>query len=157
MGVRGAHGVVQSPVLVGRASFLALVGERLADAAAAEGRLLFVAGEAGIGKTRLLSAAAQRADADGFAVVRAAAFPGDVQSLAGLLLDLASNLLPARDPVLSELGQSLTSRVRVISDAGGDAHHRRRVLVQDLTDLLVSAEPGTPVLMILEDRTGPTS
>jgi DNA-binding CsgD family transcriptional regulator/tetratricopeptide (TPR) repeat protein len=145
------QGVIQSPVLVGRDSFLALVEDRLADAAAGEGRLLFVAGEAGIGKTRLLSAVAQQADANGKAAVRAAAFPGDVQSLAGLLLDLASNLLPARDPVLSELGQSLTFRVRAIADAAGDAHHRRRVLVQDLTDLLVSAEPGTPVLMILED------
>ena len=144
-------GVIQSPVLVGRDSFLALVEDRLADAAAGEGRLLFVAGEAGIGKTRLLSAVAQQADASGFAAVRAAAFPGDVQSLAGLLLDLASNLLPARDKVLSELGQSLTSRVRAIADAAGDAHHRRRVLVQDLTDLLVPVEPGTPVLMILED------
>ena len=147
----GVHGVIQSPVLVGRDSFLTLVERRLADAAAGEGGLLFVAGEAGIGKTRLLSALAQRASANGFAAVRAAAFPGDVQSLAGLLLDLASNLLPARDPVLSELGRSLTSRVRGLADAAGDAHHRRRVLVQDLTDLLVSAEPGTPVLMILED------
>jgi len=147
----GAHGVIQSPVLVGRDSFLPLVERRLADAAAGEGGLVFIAGEAGIGKTRLLSAVAQGADANGFAAVRAAAFPGDVQSLAGLLLDLASNLLPARDPVLNELGRSLTSRVRGLADAAGDAHHRRRVLVQDLTDLLVSAEPGTPVLMILED------
>ena len=74
-----------------------------------------------------------------------------MQSLAGLLLDLAGNLLPAREPALSELGRSLTSRVRAISAAAGDAHHRRRVLVQDLADLLVTADPGTPVLIILED------
>ena len=74
-----------------------------------------------------------------------------MQSLAGLLLDLAGNLLPAREPALSELGRSLTSRVRAISDAAGDAHHRRRVLVQDLADLLVTADPGGPVLIILED------
>ena len=146
-----ARGSIQSPVLVGRDSFLALIEDRLAAAAAGEGRLLFVAGEAGIGKTRLLSAVARRADAGGFAVVRAAAFPDDVQSLAGLLLDLAGNLLPAREPALSELGRSLTSRVRAISAAAGDAHHRRRVLVQDLADLLVTADPGTPVLIILED------
>jgi DNA-binding CsgD family transcriptional regulator/tetratricopeptide (TPR) repeat protein len=146
-----ARGSVQSPVLVGRDSFLALVEDRLAAAAAGEGRLLFVAGEAGIGKTRLLSAVARRADAGGFAVVRAAAFPDDVQSLAGLLLDLAGNLLPVREPALSGLGRSLTSRVRAISAAAGDAHHRRRVLVQDLADLLVTADPGTPVLIILED------
>ena len=71
-----------------------------------------------------------------------------MQSLAGLLLDLAGNLLPAREPALSELGRSLTSRGRAIS---GDAHHGRRVLVQDLADLLVTADPGTPVLIILED------
>jgi ATP/maltotriose-dependent transcriptional regulator MalT len=146
-----ARGSIQSPVLVGRDSFLALIEDRLAAAAAGEGRLLFVAGEAGIGKTRLLSAVARRAGVDGFAVVRAAAFPDDVQSLAGLLLDLAGNLLPAREPALSELGRSLTSRVRAVSDATGDAHHRRRVLVQDLADLLVTADPGGPVLIILED------
>ena len=146
-----ARGSIQSPVLVGRDSFLALIEDRLAAAAAGEGRLLFVAGEAGIGKTRLLSAVARQAGADGFAVVRAAAFPDDVQSLAGLLLDLAGNLLPAREPALSELGRNLTSRVRAISAAAGDAHHRRRVLVQDLADLLVTADPGTPVLIILED------
>ncbi len=145
------RGSIQSPVLVGRDSFLGLIEDRLAAAAAGGGRLLFVAGEAGIGKTRLLSAVARQADAGGFAVVRAAAFPDDVQSLAGLLLDLAGNLLPAREPTLSELGRSLTSRVRAISDAAGDAHHRRRVLVQDLADLLVTADPGTPVLIILED------
>ena len=55
----GARGTVQSPVLVGRDSFLTLIEDRLAGAAAGEGRLLFVAGEAGIGKTRLLSAVAR--------------------------------------------------------------------------------------------------
>jgi DNA-binding CsgD family transcriptional regulator/tetratricopeptide (TPR) repeat protein len=144
-------GVIQSPVLVGRDDFLSLAEGRLAQAAAGAGQLLFVAGEAGIGKTRLLSAIARRAHASSFAVVRAAAFPGDVQSFAGLLLDLASGLIPAPEPALSDLGRTLSSRVREISAASGDAHHRRRLLVQDLVDLLVTAEPGAPVLMILED------
>ena len=60
-----ARGSIQSPVLVGRDAFLSVIERRLAGAAAGEGRLLFVAGEAGIGKTRLLSAVARRADADG--------------------------------------------------------------------------------------------
>ena len=112
---------------------------------------MFVAGEAGIGKTRLLGVIARQAHASGFAVVRAAAFPGDAQSFAGLLLDLASDLVPAREPALSTLGRSLTSRVREISADAGDAHHRRRLLVQDLADLLVTADTGTAVLIILED------
>jgi DNA-binding CsgD family transcriptional regulator/tetratricopeptide (TPR) repeat protein len=145
------RGVVQSPVLVGRDDSLSLAERRLAEAAAGAGQLLFVAGEAGIGKTRLLGAVARRAHADNFAVVRAAAFPGDVQSFAGLLLDLTGDLMRAHDPPLSELGRSLSSRVRAISAADGDAHRRRRLLVQDLVDLLVSVVPGAPVLMILED------
>ncbi|MGZ4434288.1 MAG: ATP-binding protein, partial [Trebonia sp.] len=127
-----ARSVVQSPVMVGRDAFLAIVEHRLAAAAAGSGQLLFVAGEAGIGKTRLLGAIARQAHASGFAVVKAAAFPGDTQSFAGLLLDLASDLVSARDPVLGTLGQSLTARVRPISADAGDAHHRRRLLVQDL-------------------------
>jgi DNA-binding CsgD family transcriptional regulator/tetratricopeptide (TPR) repeat protein len=144
-------GVIQSPVLVGRDDFLTLIEERLTDAAAGAGRLLFVAGEAGIGKTRLLGSIARHARAGSFAVVRAAAFPGDGQSLAGLLLDLASDLISAPEPALSDLGRSLTSRIRAIPADGGDAHHRRRLLVQDLADLLVAVEPGSPVLIILED------
>jgi DNA-binding CsgD family transcriptional regulator len=146
-----ARGVIQSPVLVGRDAFLSVIERRLAGAAAGEGRLLFVAGEAGIGKTRLLGVIAQQARAGGFAVIRAAAFPGDAQSFAGLLLDLASDLVPAREPALSTLGRSLTSRVREISADAGDAHHRRRLLVQDLADLLVTADPGTALLIVLED------
>jgi len=146
-----ALGVIQSPVMVGRDSFLALAEDRLAAAAAGSGQLLFVAGEAGIGKTRLLGAIARQAHASGFAVVRAAAFPGDVQSFAGLLLDLASNLVPARDPALGTLGRGLMERVRQISADGGDAHHRRRLLVQDLADLLATADAGGPFLILLED------
>src|SRR5690348_13144898 len=146
-----ALGVIQSPVMVGRDSFLARAEGRLAAAAAGSGQLLFVAGEAGIGKTRLLGAIAQQAHASGFAVVRAAAFPGDGQSSAGLLLDLASNLGPARDPVLGTLGRGLMERVRHISADAGDAHHRRRLLVQDLADLLATVDAGGAVLIVLED------
>ena len=145
------RGVIQSPVLVGRDAFLTLMERRLADAAADAGRVLFVAGEAGIGKTRLLGSLTRRAQASSFGVARAAAFPGDVQSLGGLLLDLASDLVSAPDPVLGDLGRSITSRVRAIPADAGDAHHRRRLLVQDLADLLVTADPGIPVLIILED------
>jgi DNA-binding CsgD family transcriptional regulator len=146
-----ARGVIQSPVLVGRDTYLALVEARLAGAAAGAGQLLFVAGEAGIGKTRLLGSAARRAQASGFTVARGAAFPGDTQSLAGLLLDLASDLTSAADPALSDLGQRLTSRAREIPTGAGDAHHRRRLLVQDLADMVVTAGPATPVLLVLED------
>jgi len=52
---------LQSPVLIGREEFLALADRRLAAAAEGRGHLLLVAGEAGIGKTRLLAAVAAAA------------------------------------------------------------------------------------------------
>jgi DNA-binding CsgD family transcriptional regulator/tetratricopeptide (TPR) repeat protein len=146
-----ARDVVQSPVLVGRDSQLGLIERRLADAATGAGRLLFVAGEAGIGKTRLLGSAARRARRSGFAVVHAAAFPGDAQSYAGLLLDLASSMASAQEPVLSDVGRILASRARALPPGEGDAHHQRRLLVQDLADLIVGAHVGRPTLIILED------
>src|ERR1700722_4552103 len=135
------RGVIQSPVLVGRDAFLTLMESRLADAAAGAGRVLLVAGEAGIGKTRLLGSLTPRAPSSSFP----APPPG------GLPLARAGALVPAPEPVLGDLGQSLTSRIRAIPAEPGDAHHRRRLLVQDLADLLVTAEPGIPVLIILED------
>jgi DNA-binding CsgD family transcriptional regulator len=145
------RGLLQSPVLVGRDDLLALAGRRLAEAAAGEGRLLLLAGESGIGKTRLLAAVARRAEADQMAVARAAAFPGDVQSFAGLLLDLASDLARSPDPHLSVLGRDLSARIRAITSIDGDAHRRRRLLIQDLVDRLVSTRLDAPVLVILED------
>jgi DNA-binding CsgD family transcriptional regulator len=146
-----ARGDAQSAVLVGREEFLDLAQSRLARAAEGAGQLLFVAGEAGIGKSRLLAAIARAARADGFAVARAAAFPDDVESIAGVLMDLASDLSAAGEPSLSELGQRLAERVRASPAEPGDAHRRRRLLVQDAADLLAAAGPGRPVLIMLED------
>lgn len=145
------RGVLQSPVLVGRDDELGRAERMLAAAAAGTGRLLLVAGEAGIGKSRLLNALAQRAHAASVPVVRAAAFPGDGQSFAGLLLDLAGDLRRAALPALADLGRDLSARVRALSATDGDPHRRRRLLVQDLADLLLPAGSGSPVLMILED------
>jgi chromosomal replication initiation ATPase DnaA len=47
-------GPLVCPILVGRDDLLALAGRRLEDAAEGRGHVLFLAGEAGIGKTRLL-------------------------------------------------------------------------------------------------------
>ena len=80
-----------------------------------------------------------------------------MQSLAGLLLDLASDLTSAAEPALAGLGQRLTSRVREIPTGAGDAHHRRRLLVQDLADLVVTAGPGPRCCSFSRTCTGPTS
>ena len=78
------HPTLQSPVLVGREEFLALAGRRLAAAADGQGYLLFVAGEAGIGKARLLAAIAAAATGRSFGVVRRQALLGEHQHQRGV-------------------------------------------------------------------------
>ena len=142
------RGDPRCPVLVGRDDLLALADRRLAATAAGHGELLFFAGEAGIGKTRLLQEVAGRAAAAGFAVLGASAYPGDVDTAAGLLTELAAEL--RRVPYTAAAGERIRDR---LADGGdGDAHRQRRLLVADLTELIeqVAACPW-PMLVTLED------
>jgi predicted ATPase len=110
-----------------------------------------VAGEAGIGKTRLLAAVAKAARRRSFGVVRAAAFPGDVEASGGLLLDLASDLRQSGAARLREVGEAMAGRLRELAGVGGDRHRQRRLLVQDLADAAGRIGGGDAVLVVLED------
>ncbi|MFI7546626.1 ATP-binding protein [Actinoplanes sp. NPDC049599] len=128
-----------SPVLVGRDDLLALADRRLAATAAGHGELLFLAGEAGIGKTRLLTEIAARAAARGFRVAGAAAFPADADVAAGLITD-----------ALSCFGTRTAKLLRQSYD--GDSHRQRRLLVTALADALAEVGAGPePLLLTLED------
>jgi DNA-binding CsgD family transcriptional regulator len=65
-----AFGEVTSPVFVGRDSELAGLTAALRDVAGGTARSVLVAGEAGMGKSRLVAEAAARAERDGFRVLR---------------------------------------------------------------------------------------
>lgn len=142
--------VVSSPVLVGRDDLLGLAERRIAEAAAGNGQLLLVHGEAGGGKTRLLGSIARRAVRQGFLVLRAAAFHGDVESSGGLLLELADDLRRCDAVAAQGAGVALGERLRA-SQAGGDAHRLRRLLVQDLAETLHRLDPRRSTLVLLED------
>ena len=142
-------GPLISPLLVGRDDLLDLADRRLTAALGGAGHLLFLAGEAGIGKTRLLGAIERRAAATGFRVVRAASFPRDLEVAAAPLLDLARTM--TRTDPFRELGQALVERLAEIDLVrDGDAHRRRRMFVLDVVDLLVSLA-SQPTLLALAD------
>jgi DNA-binding CsgD family transcriptional regulator len=149
-----------SPVLVGRDPLLDLVTARLAEVQAGSGRILFLAGEAGIGKSRLLGVVERRAAAGGFRVARGTTFPRDLHVPAAPLLDLARSL--AGDEKMAGLGVRIEMRLTAGTgrgeDAGdteegpsGDAHRRRRLLILDAADLLLETALGGPALLALED------
>jgi DNA-binding CsgD family transcriptional regulator len=140
-----------SPVLVGRDELLALADRRLAQAGTGRGHLLFLSGEAGIGKTRLLASIARRAERQAFDVVRGAAFHGDEESSGGVLLDLAGDLRRATEPAVQGVGRALSDRLRDPMVKEGDQHHQRRFLIQDLVEILTDLDGERRRLVVLED------
>ena len=85
-------GPLLSPLLVGRDELLNLADRRIAEAAAGEGHLLLLAGEAGVGKTRLLRAILNEADAAGFRIAKGDLAPQDRQVPLASVLDLARTM-----------------------------------------------------------------
>lgn len=136
---------LSSPVLIGRDDLLAHAERRLAAPA---GELLLLAGEAGIGKTRLLAEITRRARRAGFTVVAAGAAPGDHEVAGGVLADLGTEL--RRDPATADAGERLGRRLREITD--DEPQRRRRLLVADLAELIAGPRPDpVPTLIAVED------
>jgi DNA-binding CsgD family transcriptional regulator/tetratricopeptide (TPR) repeat protein len=137
-----------SPVLVGRDDLLQLADRRIEAARDCHGDLVLLAGEAGIGKTRLLGAIERRAVAGGFQLARGSTFRGDLEVAAAPFLDLA-RMMARTDPFRS-LGAQLEQRLLQEDRLGGDASRRRRLLVLDVVDLLASMG-RVPTLLALEN------
>ncbi len=152
------------PVLVGRDDLLDLADRRIAEVTADGGRFLLLAGEAGVGKTRLLGAMERRAAASGFRTVRGGAYPSDLQVPGAILIDLARAM--QRQPGLAPLGTRLAERLEDRPgprsqdaadepDGAGptvaDPKRRRRLLVLDVAELLAETAADTPTVVALED------
>ncbi len=134
-----AHfGQLISPVLVGRDELLDTAQRHLEDALAGRGSFLLLAGEAGIGKSRLMDAIELRAMAAGFKAVDGAVAPQDHDVPAASLLDMARSM--ARMDQFAELGTELLA---LMGTAIGAPDARRRLLVHSVVDRIarLSAEP----------------
>jgi DNA-binding CsgD family transcriptional regulator len=136
---------VRCPLLVGRDDLLELADRRLEEVTAGRGQFLLLAGEAGIGKTRLLAAIRLKAEARGFAAVNGAVAPQDRDVPAASILDLARSM--TRLPPFADLGRELLA----LSDATRAAEHvQRRRLVMGLVERILISLPG-PTMLSFED------
>jgi DNA-binding CsgD family transcriptional regulator/tetratricopeptide (TPR) repeat protein len=136
---------VRCPLLVGRDDLLVLADQRLDDVAASRGQCLLLAGEAGIGKTRLLAAIGRKAEARGFSAVAGALAPQDRDVPAASILDLARSM--TRLEPFAALGRELLD----LCDATRAAEHvEHRRLVMGLVERILLSLPG-PTLLAFED------
>jgi len=136
---------VRCPLLVGRDDLLELADRRLEDVIAGRGQFLLLAGEAGIGKTRLLAGIRSKAEARGFFTVAGAVAPQDRDVPAASLLDLARSM--TRLPPFAALGHELLD----LSDGTRAAGHvQLRRLVMEFVERILTSLPG-PTMMSFED------
>jgi DNA-binding CsgD family transcriptional regulator/tetratricopeptide (TPR) repeat protein len=146
------------PILVGRDDLLGTADQNIAEVMAGTGRFTALAGESGIGKTRLLGAIERRARAAGLRSVRGGTYPSDLRVPAAVLLDLGRSMARATDEVTVADGDrllgvldALAAAMDASGAATGDAHRRRRLMVLDVVDALAAVADHGPVLVELED------
>src|SRR5664280_581668 len=136
---------VRCPLLVGRDDLVVLADQRLDAVTAGRGKFLLLAGEAGIGKTRLLAAIRRKAEARGFSAVTGALAPQDRDVPAASILDLARSM--TRLAPFAALGRELLDLCDATRPAERVQHRR---LVMGLVERILLSLPG-PTLLAFED------
>ena len=146
-----------SPVLVARAEELALVDAVAARAVEGMPAAAIVGGEAGVGKTRLLEAAAERLTESGFVVLRGACVELGGEALAfAPLMDavrtLSRTLPPARlEEVLGPARPMLARLLPELADGGTAVDVQPTRLFELTLGLLGRLAEEQPVALFVED------
>jgi DNA-binding CsgD family transcriptional regulator len=135
---------LQSPLVVGRDTVLAVVDRQVEEASAGRGTLLLFAGEAGIGKTRIVGAAIRKAKSAGFRAAKGDLAPNDQLVPLASISDLARSM--PRD-AFGELGADILA---MRGGKGGDSLSSRRILVHEIADQIVAAI-DRPTVLAFED------
>jgi predicted ATPase len=133
---------VEAPVLVGRATELERCDRLLAAATSGRGTLLLVSGEAGIGKTALVTAIGERATAGEAAFGLGRCFETDAMPAFApwqeLLLELHRTGLAGLDQLPAPFGNAAASRTAY-------------ELQQHVTRRLIDAASQRPIVRCLDD------
>src|SRR6478752_4736663 len=135
---------VQSPLLVGRDEQLESADQWIADAAAGHGRFVLLAGEPGIGKTRLLGSIRLKARAAGFRSATGDIGAPDVLVLLAGIHDIARAMTSA------EFGALGAELLAIDPTRSREPARPRRLIVRDLAELILDAV-DRPTLLAFED------
>lgn len=153
------HGPLMSDtLLVGRAAELSVLCEALLDARTGHGRVVTVLGEAGIGKTRLMTELASEASRRDVAVLVGYAYESEQALPFGPLADALRGARVSDDiALLDELGPSHRAHLahvlpEVQADVGsGDEHADDRRIFDSVASLVRLLAARRPLVMMLED------
>jgi DNA-binding NarL/FixJ family response regulator len=155
---------VVCPVLIGRDASLRALTQCIAEARGGRGRAVLLAGEAGIGKSRLVAEVHARAAEAGMLVLQGNCFEPDRLVPYAPLLDLLRTLLALRSPhaVLDHAGSLGSELVRLLPELAplladsappltADPAEEKRRLFDALTRLFSSLTGQAPLLLVVED------
>ena len=138
-------GSVLCPIIVGRDELLELVDNLIAEAAQGRGHALFLSGQAGLGKTRLIRATIRKAMAAGLRVEGGGIAPQDREVPLASIREMANSM--RENPDFGTLGPDLLA---MDGSHGGDALGARRLLVRGAADRILEAI-DRPTLLIFDD------
>ena len=154
-------GRVTSPLFVGRRDELAVVEAALEHAVSGDPVHLLVAGEAGIGKTRLVAEATRLARSRGFTVLHGAAisvgeqglpFGPIVDALRGLVQDVgAAEARGLAGRAAPDLARLLPAFGSATGETATEARWAQTRLFEALLGFLARLATRAPVLLVVED------
>lgn len=155
---------IVSPVLIGRAPEVEILERALSAAQRGTGQCIVIAGEAGIGKSRLLSEIRRRAEAARFLIVQGYCFEQDLSFPYAPLLDALRTHLARRAPAeihailgpfAPEILKLLPELALLLPDLQPtpalDPEAEQRRLFEALTQCFIRLAAAQPLLLILED------
>jgi tetratricopeptide (TPR) repeat protein len=159
---RAVNRPVLCPKIIGRTPEFGLLGSLVEQARAGQGHIALIAGEAGIGKSRLVSELRTSATAQGFLVMQGACFPADLSYPYAPLLDLLRSLATSNSqasliadvktlahdifPLLPEL---VTDQMPTLPRLEPEQEKRRLFAV--LATFFLRLSTQSPLLLIIED------
>ncbi len=138
-------GPVLCPILVGRDDLLELFDRLIADAVSGHGRTVFLSGQAGLGKTRLIRAADRKSEAAGLRVDGGSVAPQDHQVPLASIREMAVGMRGSED--WGSLSQDLLT---IDGRHDGDALGARRLIVRAVADRILEAI-DRPSMLIFDD------
>ena len=140
---------IRCPLLIGRDDILELADRRLADVIAGRGQFILIAGEAGIGKTRLLNAIQAKAGGLGMPIVIGSIAPQDHDVPAASILDFARTMTWIEP--FGDAGRALLELLDGTATTTATAEHiRRRRLVMGAVDVILDTF-RRPTMLAFED------